>query len=130
MVYALLATIPFLTALVLMVGFKFSSGKSLIISLIVTIVLAVAVWKMEVPTVLAYFVYGALKSLDLLLIISGAILLLNTLKQTGIMQRRSSSLTCSEHSLKARPVTEHPQRSRRLFWSAWDSLPWQPARSR
>ena len=69
-----------------MVGFKFSSGKSLIISLIVTIVLAVAVWKMEVPTVLAYFVYGALKSLDLLLIISGAILLLNTLKQTGIMQ--------------------------------------------
>ena len=86
MTYALLATIPFLTALVLMVGFKFSSGKSLIISLIVTIVLALAVWKMEVPTVLAYFVYGALKSLDLLLIISGAILLLNTLKQTGIMQ--------------------------------------------
>ena len=86
MAYALLATIPFLTALVLMVGFKFSSGKSLIISLIVTIVLAVAVWKMEVPAVLAYFVYGALKSLDLLLIISGAILLLNTLKQTGIMQ--------------------------------------------
>ena len=75
MSYALLATIPFLTALVLMVGFKFSSGKSLIISLIVTIVLAVAVWKI-----------GALKSLDLLLIISGAILLLNTLKQTGIMQ--------------------------------------------
>ena len=86
MAYALLATIPFLTALLLMVGFKFSSGKSLIISLIVTIVLAVAVWKMEVPAVLAYFVYGALKSLDLLLIISGAILLLNTLKQTGIMQ--------------------------------------------
>ena len=116
MAYALLATIPFLTALVLMVGFKFSSGKSLIISLIVTIVLAVAVWKMEVPTVLAYFVYGALKSLDLLLIISGAILLLNTLKQTGIMQVINE--------------TEHPQRSRRLFWSAWDSPPWQPARSR
>ena len=86
MVYALLAAIPFITALVLMVGFKFSSGKSLIISLIVTIVLALAVWRMSFPTVLAYFVYGALKSLDLLLIISGAILLLNTLKQTGIMQ--------------------------------------------
>ena len=84
MVYALLAAIPFLTALILMVGFKFSSGKSLIISLIVTIVLALGVWKMDAHTVLAYFLYGALKSLDLLLIISGAILLLNTLKQTGI----------------------------------------------
>ena len=80
MVYALLEAIPFLTALSLMVGFKFSSGKSLIISLIVTIVLALGVWKMDAHTVLAYFLYGALKSLDLLLIISGAILLLNTLK--------------------------------------------------
>ena len=86
MLYALLAAVPFLLALVLMVGFKFSSGKSLIISLIATIILVLTVWKMDFPTVLAYFVYGALKSLDLLLIISGAILLLNTLKQTGIMQ--------------------------------------------
>ena len=86
MLYALLAAVPFLLALVLMVGFKFSSGKSLIISLIATIILVLTVWKMDFHTVLAYFVYGALKSLDLLLIISGAILLLNTLKQTGIMQ--------------------------------------------
>ena len=86
MFYALLAAVPFLLALVLMVGFKFSSGKSLIISLIATIILVLTVWKMDFHTVLAYFVYGALKSLDLLLIISGAILLLNTLKQTGIMQ--------------------------------------------
>ena len=86
MFYALLAAIPFLTALVLMVGFKFSSGKSLIISLGVTVLLVLTVWKMDVHTVFAYFIYGMLKSLDLLLIISGAILLLNTLKQTGIMQ--------------------------------------------
>ena len=86
MFYALLASIPFLTAMILMVGLKFSSGKSLIISLGVTVLLALIVWRMDLPTVFAYFIYGALKSLDLLLIISGAILLLNTLKQTGIMQ--------------------------------------------
>ena len=86
MLYALLAAIPFLTALVLMVGFKFSSGKSQIISLCITVLLVLTVWKMDLHTVFAYFIYGALKSLDLLLIISGAILLLNTLKQTGIMQ--------------------------------------------
>ncbi len=86
MFYALLAAIPFVLALVLMVGFKFSSGKSLMTSLLVTIVLVLAVWRMDVPTVAAYSVYGVLKSLDLLLIIGGAILLLNSLKATGIME--------------------------------------------
>ena len=86
MIYALLAAIPFILALVLMVGFKFSSGKSLISSLLVTIALVLAVWRMDVPTVVAYFVYGVLKSLDLIMIIGGAILLLNTLKATGIME--------------------------------------------
>ena len=86
MLYALLAAIPFVLALVLMVGFKFSSGKSLITSLVVTIVLVLTVWRMDVHTVAAYSVYGVLKSLDLLLIIGGAILLLNSLKATGIME--------------------------------------------
>lgn len=86
MVYALLATLPFLVALILMVGFHFSSGKSLSIALAISVVLCLAVWQMDFHTVLAYFIYGVLKSLDLLLIITGAILLLNTLKQTGIMQ--------------------------------------------
>ena len=47
MLYALLAAVPFLLALVLMVGFKFSSGKSLIISLIATIILAAALFVID-----------------------------------------------------------------------------------
>lgn len=85
MLYVILSALPFLTALALMVGFRFSSAKALIISLTMTIVLVLTVWQMDIPSVLGYFVYGALKSLDLLLIIGGAILLLNTLRQTGIM---------------------------------------------
>ena len=85
MLYVFLSALPFLTALILMVGFHFPSGKSLVLSLILTCILVLTAWQMDLPSVLAYFVYGALKSLDLLLIIGGAILLLNTLKQTGIM---------------------------------------------
>lgn len=85
MLYILLSALPFLTALVLMVGFRFSSARALLISLTITCVLVLTVWQMDFLSVLGYLVYGALKSLDLLLIIGGAILLLNTLKQTGIM---------------------------------------------
>lgn len=85
MLYVVLSALPFLTALALMVGFRFSSAKALILSLIMTVFLVLTVWQMDFQSVVGYFVYGALKSLDLLLIIGGAILLLNTLRQTGIM---------------------------------------------
>ena len=83
--YALLALLPLAAALILMIGFKFSSGKALGISLVITCVLVLTVWKMDVTSVAGYLLYGALKALDLLLIIGGAILLLNTLRRTGIM---------------------------------------------
>lgn len=86
MMYVFLSALPFLTALLFMVGFRFSSAKALILSLGLTVLLVLTVWQMDFPSVLGYFVYGALKSLDLLLIIGGAILLLNTLRQTGIME--------------------------------------------
>lgn len=85
MLTVFLSALPFLTALALMVGFRFSSARALMISLALTVVLVMTVWQMDIQSVLGYFVYGALKSLDLLLIIGGAILLLNTLRQTGIM---------------------------------------------
>lgn len=85
MLTVLLSALPFLTALLLMVLFRFTSARSLSISLALTCILVLTVWKMDIVSVLGYFVFGALKSLDLLLIIGGAILLLNTLRQTGIM---------------------------------------------
>lgn len=85
MIYVLLAALPFIMALVLMVGFHRSSAAALITSLGMTILLVLAVWKMDVLTTAAYFLYGILKSVDLLLIIGGAIFLLNTLRATGMM---------------------------------------------
>lgn len=85
MFYVFLSALPILTALVLMMSGRCSSGKALLISLAVTCVLVLTVWRMDLREVAAYLIYGVLKSLDLVLIVGGAILLLNTLKQTGIM---------------------------------------------
>lgn len=82
----LLAALPFLTALILMMCFNFSSGKALVISYVMAAVFALLIWKMKPGTVLASTAYGGLKAFDLLLIIGGAILLLNTLRTTGTMR--------------------------------------------
>ncbi len=90
MTYVILAVLPFLTALLLMVVFHFPSGRALMISLAMTVVLVLAVWRMDVQLVAGCFLYGALKALDLLLIVGGAILLLNTLRTAGVMDIISS----------------------------------------
>ncbi|GHV42430.1 L-lactate permease [Spirochaetia bacterium] len=84
--YALIAAVPLVLALVLMIAFRVPASKSLAASLGVSIILGLLVWKMELITVLAYGVLGFLSSWDVLLIIFGAILLLNTLKATGAIE--------------------------------------------
>jgi lactate permease len=84
--FTLAAAVPLLLALVLMIAFKVSASKSLALSLGTVALLALFVWKMEPLTVLAYGVLGFLSSWDVLLIIFGAILLLNTLKATGAIE--------------------------------------------
>ncbi len=86
MIYLVLAILPFAVALLLMMGLHFSSGKALLTSLCLTCLLGLAVWRIDAHHISAYLVYGVLKSLDITLIVGGAILLLNTLRQTGIMQ--------------------------------------------
>ena len=65
----ILAVLPFVVALLLMVAWRLSSGKALMISLGLTILLAVGVWRMDLVHVAGYFLYGLLKAFDLILII-------------------------------------------------------------
>ena len=60
MVYSILAMLPFVTALLLMVIFRFSSGKALMISLVMTVLLVLGVWQMDLIHVAGYFLYGLL----------------------------------------------------------------------
>ena len=82
---ALIAAIPLLLAFFLMVLLNMSASKSIGISLLLTIVLVLFVWKMELVTTAAYAIYGLLKAVDLLVIVAGAIFLQNTLKAVGLM---------------------------------------------
>ena len=82
---ALIAAVPLLLAFFLMVLFNISASKSVGLSLLLTIVLVLFVWKMDLLTTAAYAIYGLLKAVDLLVIVAGAIFLQNTLKAVGLM---------------------------------------------
>ncbi|MFO7862509.1 MAG: L-lactate permease [Salinivirgaceae bacterium] len=82
---ALLAFFPILLTIILMAGFNWSAKKALPLALLSAIVVALFVWKMSFGHVLGYTFYGMLKAIDILIIIFGAILILNTLKLSGAM---------------------------------------------
>lgn len=83
--YVFWAVFPILLALILMTGFRMTPGKALPVSFAAAVVLAFTVWKMSFRTVAAGAILGALKSLDIILIVFCAIFLLNILRKSGAM---------------------------------------------
>ena len=77
--YALLAITPILLAIILMTVFKAKSGIALISAWVLGCIIALFGWKMKLLHVIAYSVMGAVSSIDTILIIFGAILLLNAM---------------------------------------------------
>ena len=80
---ALLAFIPIVITLVLMLVFNWPAKWSLLVSFVVAFVFGLAFWKIDVLELLATSAYGMLNSMDVLIIILGAILVMNTLKASG-----------------------------------------------
>ena len=95
--YALLAFIPILISVILMAVFNKSATTALPIAWLSAVIFGIFCWKMDIIKVLALSVYGLLSSLDVLIIIFGAILLMNTLKTSGAIEVIKSgfkSVTC------------------------------------
>jgi len=82
---AFIALIPILLALLLIVIFKIPATSSLAVSFVITLLITGFVWKMDLTAMSAFSILGVLKSMDVLFIIFGALLLLNMLKKTGII---------------------------------------------
>lgn len=80
---ALLAFIPIIITLVLMLVFNWPAKWSLLVSFAVAFVFGLVFWQIDVLELLATSVYGMLNSMDVLIIILGAILVMNTLKASG-----------------------------------------------
>ncbi|MEW9503279.1 L-lactate permease [Jeotgalibacillus marinus] len=85
-VLALLSLLPIAAVGIFLVGLRWPASKAMPISYIVVIVLALFVWKVPGATVAAASVNGLVVAGTLLYIIFGAILLLNTLQESGAIK--------------------------------------------
>ena len=83
--YALLAFIPIVFCVVVMAVFNWPAKFAMPISWLITAVLGFFVWNMDVLKLTAYTVAGFFNSIEVLIIIFGAILVMNTLKMSGGM---------------------------------------------
>jgi len=80
---ALAAFIPILVTLILMMVFNWKAKWCLLISWILAAVFAIFIWKIDFKAIFAGSIFGMIGSIDILIIITGAILLMNTLKASG-----------------------------------------------
>lgn len=83
--YALIAALPILVTVVLMAVFNWPAKRALPAAWVLAVLIAMFTWQMEFANVMAFSIFGFLKAFDVLIIIFGAILVLNTMKESGAM---------------------------------------------
>ena len=81
----ILAFLPILVCLVLMMAFNIPAKISLPISWALACIFGLIFWKMNWLSVIAYSLSGVLNSIDVLITITGAIIVMNILKESGGM---------------------------------------------
>jgi lactate permease len=83
--YAIIAFIPIIVTIIVMAGFNWPAKIALPLAWLITAIVCFAAWKMDIITIAAHTVSGFLTSIDTIVIILGAILIMNTLKYSGGM---------------------------------------------
>ncbi len=83
--YALLAFIPILFCVVVMAAFNWPAKIAMPISWLITAILGFLAWDIELVSLATYSISGLFSSIEVLIIIFGAILVMNTLKMSGGM---------------------------------------------
>lgn len=83
---ATLSLLPIAAVAVLLVGFRWPASRAMPICYAIAVALALGVWKVPFNQVAAATVNGLVTTFSLLYIIFGAILLLNTLLQSGALR--------------------------------------------
>lgn len=91
--HCLLALLPIVVALVLMSKFKVRPSWALLSAMLLTAVLGCGIWGMSPMLAGGAMLLGFLKSLDIILIIFGAILLLNILRASGALTALNGSFS-------------------------------------
>lgn len=83
--YALIACIPILVTIILMIALNWPAKRALPLAWLLACIIGLAVWKMNFGNVAGYTITGFLDAFSILVIIFGAILIMNTLKRSGGM---------------------------------------------
>lgn len=101
--YAILAFLPILLSVVLMTAFSRPAKIVLPIAYLLSAVLAFFAWKMPAVAVASATLYGILSSIEVLLVIFGAILIMNTQKYSGGMEAINNGFTkiSPDHRIQA-----------------------------
>ncbi|MGB3493149.1 MAG: L-lactate permease [Elainellaceae cyanobacterium] len=90
--YFLIAVIPIATVFLLLVVARRPAGQAMPLAYFVTIAIALWIWQMPFVEVAASSVQGAVAALEILYIVFGAMLLLNTLQESGAIASIRQSL--------------------------------------
>lgn len=80
---SLIALLPVISILFFLVILNWPASRAMPLTLVVTILSAIFLWGTDVKVVAGAAVNGAFTSFDVLMIVFGAVLLLNTLKESG-----------------------------------------------
>ncbi len=80
---ALVGSIPIVTVFLLMVGLRWSAARGMGTGWVLASALGLLLWRMDALWWAAAAVYGALQALEIILIVFGAILLMNYLEGSG-----------------------------------------------
>lgn len=89
----LVALLPIIVVSVLMVGFMWPSRHAMPVGALVAIVVALTGWQMSPVKLLAAGLAGIINALDILIIVFGAILILQLMKKSGGMSAISRSMS-------------------------------------
>ena len=89
--YALLAMLPIFAALVMMTGFRIAPGKAIPAAFLCCALFALTIWRVDFTAIIGAAISGTYKSLDIILTIYGAVLLLNVLKKGNAVATINSS---------------------------------------
>ena len=91
--YALIAFIPIIITVIVMAGFNWPAKRALPLAWLITAIICLTAWKMSLVSVAAHTISGMLTSLDTICVILGAILIMNTMKQSGAMHAINQMFT-------------------------------------
>ncbi len=92
-VLSFLALIPILTVFLFLVILRWPAKRAMPLAFIVTVLVALFVWDVPTNQVAAASTRGVVSALEVLLIVFGAILLLNALKESGAIQTIRQTFT-------------------------------------